>query len=271
MPITLHTTNTFVGYNYPIKEAQVLFLGVPFVSTSISKPALYGPVMVRESLKYFNGNHNKVDVFEKLRFCDLGEIDIVAGNYEKTAERIHDTVAEVKNENKEIFPIFIGGEHLVTLPITEALKPKTIIQFDSHPDLTPVYQESVVHSHATWAYHASKLAKLIQIGVTNYMEEDDPAIKENGVVVINTLEDLEKSKLEKPIHLSIDVDVLKPVHVETGFPEGKMEPEQLFAFLEKIECDSLDIVEIADDRLPSKTGFLAAEIIMRVLAKRFRF
>ena len=73
------------------------------------------------------------------------------------------------------------------------------------------------------------------------------------------------SGMERPIHMTIDIDVLE--NVVTGYPEGRMKLEELLKIIEKIKPDSMDIVEIADDKLPSNTGFIAAEIIMNVLSR----
>ena len=65
-----YTSNTFVSYNYPLGEADVVFLGIPFASTSISKPAIFGPIMVREALKMTEDFVEGVNLFEKLKVCD---------------------------------------------------------------------------------------------------------------------------------------------------------------------------------------------------------
>ena len=264
-----YTSNTFVSYNHLLKEADVVFLGIPFASTSIGKNSIYGPIMVRESLKLVEDFVDGVNLFEKLKICDLGDLEVVPGSYELTAKRIKETIEDIKESNKAAFPIFIGGEHSITLPICEALKPRTIIQLDAHPDLRRDYLENK-YTHQTWAYHASKFSKIIQIGVQSWSKDELEFIKANASVESFTVDDFlkRKIKLEKPIHLTIDIDVFDPAYVETGLPEGSAKPEEVFALLEKIDCDSLDIVEIADDKLPSKTGFLAAKLIKKVLSKR---
>lgn len=260
-----YTSNTFVGYNYPLKEADVIFLGIPFASTSASKPAIYGPVMVRESLKLTEDFIDGKNIFEKLKVCDLGDLEIVPGSYELTAERIRQTIHDVRNENKSAFIIFIGGEHLVTLPITEALKPKTIVHLDAHSDSRSGYLGNKF-MHQTWAHHAGKLAKIMQIGVTTWNREEKENLKKNNIDVYDAEKFIKSNiKLTPPVHLTIDIDVLEGA--ETGLPEGRMTMDTLLGILENIDCNSMDIVEIADDKLPSKTGFMAAHIIKKVLAK----
>ena len=63
----LYTSNTFVSYNYPLEEADVVFLGIPFASTSISKASIYGPLVVREALKVKEDFVGDVNLFEKLK------------------------------------------------------------------------------------------------------------------------------------------------------------------------------------------------------------
>ena len=267
-----YASNSFVSYNYPLKEADVIFLGVPFASTSISKNSMYGPVMVREALKLKEDFIKDVNLFEKLKLCDLGDLEIVPGSYELTAKRIKETIQDLLSINKKAFLIFIGGEHSITLPITEALKPKTVVQLDAHADLRKDYLENKF-THQTWAYHASKLAKIIQIGVQSLSKDEKKFIEDNHNIqsfALNQFLKKKNIKLEKPVHLTIDVDVFDPSYVETGLPEGTAKPEEILKIIEKIPCSSLDITEIADDKLPSKSGFLAAEIIKRVLAKKLQ-
>ncbi len=267
----LYASNTFVSYNYPLKEADVAFLGIPFASTSISAGSIYGPLMVRESLKLMEDYipEKNENLFGRMKVCDLGDIEIVPGSFELTAKRIRETIGDIKAENKKAFVICIGGEHSITLPIAEAMKPKTIIQLDAHSDTRKDYLGA--HSHQAWAYHASKFSKILQIGVRTWNKEEMDFVKSGGASALS-VEEFMKSriKIERPVHLSIDMDVFSPAFVETGLPEGSLTPEEVFGVLKKIPCDSMDITEIADNKLPSKTGFLAAEMIKMVLAKRIK-
>lgn len=259
----LYTTKEFTPYHYPLRQADTVFMGIPFVSTSISKPAVYGPTVVREAFRFSDDFHNGRDVMEKHKFCDVGNIDVAPGSYEITAKRIRQTIREIRGIRKNMFFICIGGEHLVSLPVVEALKPKTIVQIDAHSDLADEY-EGVKYGHATWAYHASKNAHLIQIGVKSYSPYEKRVIKKHGIEKFTLDSFPQKIKLKPPVHLTLDVDIFHNAYVETGFPEGYAMPQQVLDIIEQIKCDSLDIVEIADDRLPSKTGFIAAEVVKTV-------
>jgi agmatinase len=262
----LYASNTFVPYNSPLKEAQVAFMGVPFSSTATSAPSNYGPTMVRESLKLVESR------LGKLRICDLGDLEVVPGSFELTAERLRDTIREAREQNPKLFFAFIGGDHSMSFPISDELKAKTIIHLDAHSDSRREYLGNMF-MHQTWAYHASKYARVIQIGLNSVSEPEHDEIRSNPnidpMTVSEFLEEFEP--LKEPVHLSIDIDVFDPSYVVTGLPEGKLRPEQVFAVLEKAgpACSSMDIMEIADTALPSKTGFLAAHIIKFVLEKKF--
>lgn len=260
-----HTSNTFVPFNYALREASAVFMGIPFASTSTSKGAIYGPVMVREALKLTEDFIGGKRVFKKIKMCDVGDLEIVPGSYGLTARRIRETIDDMRKENAKAFPVFVGGEHLITLPIVESLKPKTIIHLDAHADLRKDYLGNE-YMHQTWGYHASKLAKIVQVGVVSWSEEEKKVAKERGVVSLAAGEFLKKTPaLKSPVHLTIDADVLEGA--ATGLPEGRMTMDTMDKILDKIKCDSMDICEIADDTLPSATGFRAAHIVMRMLGK----
>ncbi|MEM7817167.1 MAG: arginase family protein [Candidatus Aenigmatarchaeota archaeon] len=263
----LYVTTSF-AYNYPLEEADVIFVGVPFSSTSISKDSKYAPTLVREAMKLIEGYSKKFDlnIFKAVKFCDLGNLEVVQGNYFRTAERLIETIKEIKERNPKAFLIFIGGEHLITLPIIEALSPKSIISFDAHCDARKEYLGEEF-THATWAFHAAKKAKIYYYGVRSFSEEE----KDN--FDFNPLK--EEEKIEDPVYLTIDIDVFDPCYIDTGFPtfgeSGKgISPKEFFNIIENIiksqKLIALDIVEISDNKILSKTAILASEIIKEVLA-----
>jgi agmatinase len=254
----LYTSLTFVPFNYDMGEADIVFVGIPFCA-SVSKPAIYGPTIVRESLKLKDDSVTGKRIFDKLKLCDLGDIEIVPGSYKLSAERIHDTIKSIRESNPGAFILVIGGDHTITLPVCEELKPKTITQLDAHADLRKDYLGNK-YMQQTWAFHASQFTKLVQYGC-EYTQEDH---KEKAV----KLEDVKIENLPKPIHLTLDIDIFKDA--ETGLPEGKLTEKEVFPVIDEVapHISSMDIVELAADKLPSRTGFLAAECIKRVLAAK---
>ncbi|MBI2583947.1 MAG: arginase family protein [Candidatus Aenigmarchaeota archaeon] len=258
----LHTRTTFLDYNWPLKEAQVIFAGVPFVSTATNYAAPYGPVMVRSSLAVAEDyiSQKNMHLFEKLRICDIGDVNCVHGSFDVTSRRIKQTIRHVKEEAKPRFWIFIGGDHSVTLPIVQGLKAKTVVVLDAHDDLNKM---EVEHSHATWARHAKRNAEIYFFGTRTWGKEEEEDRKLHQLKI----EDLPSLTLKRPVHLSLDIDCFSPSFIgKTGYFEGTLRPEDVHPILSSIRFSSMDVVEIADTELPSKSGFLAAEMIKRVLA-----
>ena len=270
----LYTSNTFVSYNHPLKEADMIFLGIPFSSSFGA--GRFGPVIVRESLDKVTGiefgektDKGINDVFTKLKVCDVGNLEIVPGSFELTRERIKDTIKDIKQENSKSFLVVVGGDDIITLPVAEAVKPKTIIHFDAHSDALPQVSGNS-YSNQTWAYHASKFCKIIQIGINTWNASED--LDKLGIKIA-TAEELKEilPKLEKPIHIAFDIDVFDPSYVKVSFPEGKMMPNEVYDILKFLApyVSSMSIVEIDDNQLPSRTGFMAAQVIRKVLANHY--
>lgn len=261
----LYVNKSFVP-EYPIKDADVCFLGIPFDSTALAVGnQRFGPASIRQCLKTINSYlpEKDISVFEKLKVCDIGDVDVVPGNYQLTSERVRDTIESVLKANKNVFFVSLGGEHLVTLPIVEALKPKTIVQLDAHMDLASEYQGNKF-AHNTWAYHAAKTAKLVQIGCRSWEKEE----KENfdSLKVSKNLDDMEGS-----VYLTIDMDVFDPAYApDTGFREPNgLSPNEVFELIDLVfrkKVVGMDIVEIASSQFNNQTSNLAARTILRALS-----
>ncbi len=261
----LYTSKSFVP-EYPLKDADVCFIGIPFDSTAgaVSNQR-FGPVLVREALKNIVTYipEKRKNPFKELKICDIGDIDVVLGDYEETSFRIKDTLDSIKKKNKNIFPVFVGGEHLTTLPIVEYLKPKTIIQLDAHMDLVRGDKEK--YAHNTWAYYASnKGFKIVQMGIRCWDEQEEKMHKK-----LNIKNDLKN--LEGPVYITIDMDVFDPAYApDTGYREPKgMKPEEVFKIIDSVfkkKVIGMDIMEISSRKINNPTASLAARTILRALS-----
>ncbi|HDD72552.1 MAG TPA: agmatinase [Candidatus Aenigmarchaeota archaeon] len=266
----LYTRKTFF-YEYPLEEADVVLVGVPFDSTEIGFPVRFGPLFLREAIKNLPGwdPELRINIFEKLKFCDLGDIEVVPGSWRATQNIIKDTIRDIFSKNPRIFPVFLGGEHLITLGIlqslSEILKERiTVIQFDAHRDLMSEWMGEK-YSHITWAYHIAKSPEfeLVQIGCRSWDKSEENVLKKFAVK-----EKLEKT--ENPVYITVDLDVFDPKHApEVGTPEPMgITPKEFFSCLKKI-CKNriigLDIVECASQRVNTQTALLGAYIFKKVL------
>jgi len=266
----LHTIRTF-PFEYSLKEAEIAVLGIPWDSSETGKSVKHGPLFIREAIKNMQGydSETKTKVFDKFKYCDLGDIEITPANWILTQEKINDTIKELFKENPKIFPVFFGGDHLITLGILNALaesKEKiTVIDFDAHRDLLPDWMGEKF-SHITWANHLLKNNKfeLIQLGFRSSTPEEDKLVLKHKIN--DSIE-----KIDGPVYISVDLDVFDPCFApEVGTPEPLgMQPKEFFSILNKVcknEVIGLDLVECASDKVNSQTAVLAANIFKKVIA-----
>jgi len=249
--------NSFPPHNFKVEDADVVFIGIPFDSTSINPGSKYAPVAIRESLKCIEGFDSdlNVDLFEELKISDLGDIETVPGSYELTAKRIEKTINSIKGKNPDAFLFFIGGEHLISLPIIQTLKPETVVDFDAHADLRSEYLGNKF-SHATWASRLLGEFNLVQKGVRSFSSEEKPLMKKLG------------DKIHGATYLTIDMDVFDPsIAPETGLPEPEgWTFEEFCKNLKQIKnLIAADLVEFTPKGFNSPTAFLAANVVKKIL------
>jgi agmatinase len=271
----LYLRKTF-SYEYPLEKADVVLVGIPFDSTETGKPVRYGPVFLREAIKNTPGYDpkTKVNAFEKLKFADVGDVEVVPGSWNLTGERIRETVKWIFEANPKVFPVFLGGDHLVTLGILEGFreffKEKiTVVHFDAHRDLLSEYMGEE-YSHITWAYHIARnpAFRLVQIGCRSWNSEEERNLRKFRIT------DRIK-EIKGLVYLSVDLDVFDPAYApEVGTPEPEgMLPGEFFGVLEKIPAGKIigmDIVECASDKVNTPTAVLGAHIFKRILGMRVK-
>jgi agmatinase len=268
---TLYTRKSFLWVEYPLEEADVCFLSIPFDSTTTGfSTSKLAPFCIKECLKNKEGYDIKTEInpFRKLKMCDLGELEIVPGNFKLTSERIRETVKKIFEVNSKILLIILGGEHLITLPIIESFKERfDLVQFDAHRDFRKDYLGSK-YAHNTWAFHASKLKnckKITQFGIRSYSEEEKK-------IKIN--EDL--SKVSEPLYITFDMDVFDPsIAPEVNNPEANglffEEVERIFRELCRKRIIGLDVVECCATSPLNITATTAADLILKFLCYYVKF
>ncbi len=81
-------------------------------------------------------------------------------------------------------PVLVGGEHLLSLGMIEAIAARygdfTILHLDAHADLRPSYQGSS-YSNACVMFQALKHASLVQVGIRAITGEDHQLVRERGI------------------------------------------------------------------------------------------
>ncbi len=256
----LYLRKTF-SYEHSIGECRACLVGVPWDGTETGMPVRHGPLFIREAIRSLPGYdpRDKVNPLESLKLADLGDVECVPGSWELTREAIEDTVRHILESGPGTFPVFLGGEHLITLPIVELLarhyEGLTVIQLDAHRDLMPEWMGNPF-SHITWAHHAvsNRNIRLVQLGARSWNKEEETLHER----VSETLEGVQGKA-----YLTLDLDVLDPSQApEVGTPEPSgMGMEELLGVIRRatgLDLAGMDIVECASQRVGTLTALNAA-------------
>jgi agmatinase len=164
--------------------------------------------------------------------ADVGDVDIRTVELEQNFGRITEAAAFLRSRCR--LPVFVGGDHAVTLPLVRAFEDRslTVVQFDAHQDYTDEKFEQRF-SHDNQMRRVSELPfvkQIIQIGLRGALESTEPweAARRDGVHIV-TSQRIVSEGVERALadvwpdgdtYITIDIDVLDPaVATGTGFPE----------------------------------------------------
>ncbi|MCK9150930.1 agmatinase [Methanobacterium alcaliphilum] len=278
-----HIPQNLINSKIPLKDkSDKIFglIGVPFDSTTTYKPgARFGPAAVREASYNFENYNMSFNCSLSSIFFDFGDVEVSPGNFKRTCSNLQETVLELL-ENR-ISPIVIGGDHSISYGVLKAFKTfsdldeVTVVHFDAHMDIIDTYIQEK-YSHATVMRRIFDLnpKKIIQIGVRSASLEEMDFVNDQKIEYY-TASDVRKdigiiknvlSKLQGPIYLTVDIDVLDPSYapsVGTPSPCGisPCHVEDLIKILANKDVIGMDLVEVASDSIGDMTSINGAKII----------
>lgn len=256
--------------NYGVSSADVVFIGVPFDGTSTGRVgSREGPNAIRAAsynLETYSA-YSKTDLTD-LKMTDYGNLITVPGDTDMTLKRLEDTVFDIKNK----FPVIVGGEHIITLPVIRALlreHPKLkVLQFDAHLDLKDEYIGNKF-SHVTVMRRLFEILgknRIIQVGARSFSDDEKMFAGKN--TILKSPENLLNYDIKGPVYITIDMDVFDPSvapGVSTPAPAGFV-PERFFDLIHQLknrmEVVGFDVVETCpphDDA--NMTSLIASEVI----------
>ena len=222
-------SHNFIGFDATFEEAQAVLFGVPFDGTTSFKPgARFAPAAMREDSWGLESYSPYCDRdLEELKLFDYGDLELPFGDKKNALRMIKEHVNEIIEQNK--IPIMIGGEHLVSLSPVKALAKKydnlQIIHFDAHTDLREDYLGESL-SHATVLrriYDIVGDGRINQFCIRSGLKEEFEWAKKHTHLekfTYNTLPSCVRRLKDKPVYITIDLDVLDPsVFPGTGTPE----------------------------------------------------
>lgn len=263
-------------------SADAVIIGVPMDYTvSFKSGSRMGPGIIRDMSgvletysPYLQGDLKDVSL------CDYGDLELFIGNTEKSLDTVYKAAAQIFKDRK--FPVFLGGEHLISLPAIKAAFDKfgrelVLFHFDAHADLRQEYMDESL-SHATVIRRCMDFLRgkdIYQFGIRSGLEEEFRfGKKETNFYPFEIMEPL-KEALKKvkgrPIYITLDIDVVDPAYAPgTGTPEpGGCSGEEilkavhLFKGYNVIGMDLVEVMGYGDSA--GITGVLAAKIIREIL------
>ncbi len=270
-------TLTFIGCDHTYKDADIVLFGAPFDGTTSYRPGTrFAPQVIRldsDGLETYSPYLDK-DLLDK-KIADIGDLTMTFGNKHKSLKTIKETAQTIISANKK--PLMIGGEHLVTLPVVEALYEKypdlQLIQFDAHTDLRDDYLGEKL-SHATVVRRVHDLLgddKIHQFGMRSGTKEEFDFAKKHTFLerfTVDTIKDRLTHLKDIPLYVTIDLDILDPsIMSGTGTPEpGGITFKELLVALKQLEGLNIvgcDIVELAPDYDASGVSTAVASKVIR--------
>lgn len=276
-----------------LEHADAAIVGIPFdTGGTFRVGARFGPEAIRSASALVRPYHSgsAVAVFERLSVIDYGDVPVVPGYFEESAQRIQDGLLPLHRAG--VVPIGLGGDHSVALPelraAAEVHGPVGLIQLDSHSDTSSAYF-GVPYTHGTPMYHAAQEGLLdpsrtIQVGLRGpiYSADDWEVPRRLGFEVMTAPEvhELGPQRVAErilrragdgPCFLSFDIDFVDPAYAPaTGTPEiGGFTTWEVQSILRRLRGLSLvgaDVVEVIPEYdVAQNTALVAAGVAFELL------
>ncbi|NTV89156.1 MAG: agmatinase [Clostridiales bacterium] len=264
------------------EDSNTVIVGVPMDFTCSFRPGTrFGPQKIREVSIGIEEYSVYLDAsLEDASFYDCGDLDLPMGNVDKSLEIIGDSAAEVLADGK--FPLFIGGEHLISVPVIKRVYEKygdelIVVQFDAHADLREGYL-GCPNSHASAVRRLIDFmpgGNIYQFGIRSGTREEFAYAAENTNMfkfdVLEPLKAVLPSFGTRPVYLTLDIDVADPSYVNgTGTPEpGGISSRELLDAVHLfggVNLVGFDLVEVSPPYDASdRTAVLAAKLVRDVV------
>jgi agmatinase len=282
------------------KETRFAVFGVPWdYLTSTDLPnSSSAPETIRNLTDDIGYTTELGTYIPDIQAVDIGDVEIKPTEVELNLNNIDSFLKEIYNQNENIIPVMMGGDHFCTYPVVKAigdqLKVKEdfgVLIFDSHLDF---YQEwdKGVYSHATISHRIFDLdyvnvQNLLVVGTRDIdIEEKELASAEkleyiNAYHLIDGVDYFitriksffEKSNIKK-LYVSIDIDALDPsIAPATGYAiPGGFSYREMWKILKEIAMKfniiGFDLVEVAPnlDLKNNMTCILAAKLIVEFMS-----
>lgn len=271
----------FLGADDNYAAARVILIGAGLDATVCFRAGTReGPQAVRHLSHCLEEYSMRLDRdLREAAFCDLGDLDLPFGCVETALSHIERAARKILSDGK--IPVFLGGEHLITLPVVTAVHSRypdlVVLHFDAHADLRDEYL-GVRLSHATVIRRVAELlgrGRVYQFGIRS---ADEKELKFAGVntrlcpyTVVEPLTAIYNEISGRPVYVTLDIDVVDPAYAPgVGTPEpGGIGPAELMEAvyaLAGLNLVGFDLVEVNPVYDPGGLApLLAAKVIREII------
>lgn len=255
-----------------VSRYDVAVVGVPFDSGVSYRPgARFGPASVREASRLLRPYNPELATspFKAVQVVDAGDVAANPFDHVEAMGAVEDTLRS--HLEAGAIPVLLGGDHSIALPSLRSVHqrhgPVALLHFDAHLDTWDTYF-GAPYTHGTPFRRAFEEGlvdtdALCHVGIRGplYGPEDleDDARMHYGIVTSNdvatrgvdrVVADLRNLIGDRPLYVSVDIDVLDPAHAPgTGTPEAggltSRELLQVLNGLAGLRIVGADVVEVS--------------------------
>jgi agmatinase len=283
-----------------VSRCDVAIVGAPFDGGVSFRPgARFGPMAVRQASRALRpAYHPQFDVqpFAVMQVADAGDIACnpysIADSLAAIEQRVSELLGPAAGPHPVGSVITIGGDHTISYALLKATHrrfgPVALVHFDAHLDTWDVYfgerfthgtpfrraaeeglfdTEGSIHVGIRGpVYGPSDLERDAELGFKTISCDDIQTLGIDAVA-----ERIRARVGDRPVYLSIDIDVLDPAHAPgTGTPEvAGMTSRELLMILRRligINLIGADVVEVAPAYDHAEITSLAAATAVYELA-----
>jgi agmatinase len=282
MKLSFIETN-YISASASFEKSRAVILGCPYDGSASFRPgARFGPSAIRRASwgietfsPYFERDLSQLSVH------DMGDLELPLGEKKLSLTLIRKALRKILSEKK--FPISLGGDHLITLPIVEEVlrvyPSLYLLQIDAHADLREDYLGETL-SHCTVMKRVlDRLGKgrLFQVGIRSGTEEEfELARRMKSIVSVDqdSPRSMVKRLRNKPVYLSLDLDVIDPSLLPgVGTPEpGGFTFQGFISLLKELQplhVIGFDMVELTPDYDPTQISAITASVMLREMILAF--
>ncbi len=275
-------------------SVDVSIVGIPYNGAACyRRGAALGPAAIRRASEQVPPVLETGEVLTDLVVRDLGDRPMTAG----LPHDLPKLAAVYRGLFPTTFPVTLGGDHSVVIPIVHALSelapgPIGLLVIDAHTDLSETFQGSP-YSNGCPLRRALELPKFsplqtvlvgvrcFEVAALNFVREQKlrtigPGELETRGVDAVAAELLDRFAGFSQLYLSIDIDALDPAYAPgTGIPDaGGLSPRQVITLIRRLTplpFVGADLVEVAPPLDHGEiTSFAALKIIMEIFGLVWR-